>query len=917
MSVQIPVEAKLEAADIDKVVQKLTEQMNRLGNAVAQANKIKFNPIDNATVDDIRRVTQQFDSLRKISGDLNKRLKATGQESKGFFDLDWKRLYADPSVRARVMRKQFEYVMAGTGASFSVPPGPAPVPSQRPAARPSPGAVWRGAGRNVMGAGLRAAGSAGSVADSALSAGMSGGAMAGIAGLVGGIAALGIGKLVGGVMGKVGDAQNDVIGYDTLKRTLGDVNVGFHMLRESLHASSDAFDVTYAQVLKLGNEFAHISGMSGEASKTLAEEVRVGGGFGRSFGIDPSQSNAFFAQMRLFEVTKSDADSRKLALYIGEAVAKSGSFAKTDQMLQAIASYTAQQTRLGLVTANVGGYSSLLAGLVGSHTPGLDPIGSASLLSKVNSAIAGGGGAGEAGQNFLYMAIGKRLGLNPIESDMLREQGAFGTGADAFGPGTKDNPSIWARFAAKYHLHTPATAARSHETSLQMALDHFHKVYAGHPYLMADAMSRELGINHNQAMALDVIGPAKLGGLQKALAANHVDLTKMSATGISALAQIYGGSLSTLNSQAAQLMPQLSDEDAAKLEKAQDSGNTEKFRSELIKLTAQYGQVQTEGSQTRASINKLDKDLIDKAGLMIGPLNDMRDIMIYALGDRGKGLTAADIHKKVVDAQRQAINDRADSRIGRAKSAYNEALSANGATPFYLQGVPIMPEPTKQGAANIAKARAHLLSETTIANKQRARDLANQVSPGLLHELSETDRVAGLTPGTSAAQMMQESSFDTHALSNKGAMGLAQVTPATLARLQKTLGKQLGHTLDPYNPEDAVQIQRYIMKENMRKFGNQDDALRAYNAGWNKSAWNNSETNNYLSSIDDYRRDFSTTGTPLPVAGAAAGGSKNPSVTVNVEGNFTLSHPSGQPAAAPVTTGAVKQVGWPMAFGSN
>ena len=63
--------------------------------------------------------------------------------------------------------------------------------------------------------------------------------MAGVAGLIGGVVALGVGKLVGGVMNKIGDAQTDAIGYDTLKRQLGDVNVSFFsVLQRSMHAAS-------------------------------------------------------------------------------------------------------------------------------------------------------------------------------------------------------------------------------------------------------------------------------------------------------------------------------------------------------------------------------------------------------------------------------------------------------------------------------------------------------------------------------------------------------------------------------------------------------------------------------------------------------------------------------------------------------
>jgi hypothetical protein len=43
------------------------------------------------------------------------------------------------------------------------------------------------------------------------------------------------------------------------------------------------------------------------------------------------------------------------------------------------------------------------------------------------------------------------------------------------------------------------------------------------------------------------------------------------------------------------------------------------------------------------------------------------------------------------------------------------------------------------------------------------------------------------------------------------------------------------------------------MRENIQKFGNADDALRAYNGGWDKNRWNNPETRNYVASIQGIR----------------------------------------------------------------
>ncbi|MDO3558291.1 hypothetical protein [Ralstonia pseudosolanacearum] len=675
--VKIHVGAEIDSADIDKQIAKLTQQINRLGITVAQANKVKFNPVDRATLADLQKVQAAFEGIKRLSPNLAADLNRTGQGSAHFADLDLTRLSNSPFVAAARAYGLFNKVAAGTpwAASMqqSTAGGTGGHPPAPPSPPPTPGASWGwgGAGRRILGAGLNAAGPVGQAVNGGISAGISAGVMAGVGGFVGMLGAALVGKAVGAVKEKIGDAQNDAIGYDSLKRILGDVNVSFDVLKSSLHAASDAIDVNYDEVRKLGTEFAKTSGISGDLSKTLAEEVRVGGTFGRSFGVDPGQSNAFFAQMRQFGVTRNPDDSRKLALDIGEAIAKSGAFSKADEMLQAIGSYTAQQTRLGLTAANSTGYAGMLTGLVGSHTPGLDPQGAASLLARVNSAIANGGAAGEAGQNFLYMALGKRLGLNPIQSKLLQEQGAFGSGSQTFGSG-----SLYAKWAAQNGLAIPG-AAGSGETNLEMTLKALRLNYAN-PMLRLSAMSSLLGVNTNQAMAMDAVNPEKLGGLQRMLATSGVDLTKMRGDGINALAQISTGGRDVLNAQTKALWGQLSPDEAARLDKA-GKGGDEELRKALIQLTAAHGQEETEGEKTRESINKLDKTTQDAAAKMIGPLNTMRDTLLYAFGDRGR-MTAADMHKAVVDAQRQEVNDRYGARVKKAQASASMSVDEYGRT---------------------------------------------------------------------------------------------------------------------------------------------------------------------------------------------------------------------------------------------
>ena len=178
--------------------------------------------------------------------------------------------------------------------------------------------------------------------------------------------------------------------------------------------------------------------------------------------------------------------------------------------------------------------------------------------------------------------------------------------------------------------------------------------------------------------------------------------------------------------------------------------------------------------------------------------------------------------------------------------------------------------------------------------------------PWLMAELAETDRRLGLPSGTSAAQFDQESSWNPSAVSKAGAMGLAQVMPETL----KSLEKRFGRKLNPYDPRDAVLIHRELMGENKRQFGADDDALRAYNGGWDIGKWSNPETSAYVPSIMAKRGLYSTA---LP-DGAKPSASAEQTQRVAIEGTFTLNQPNGAPAAAPVQV--YTKVGAPAAFGA-
>jgi len=155
--------------------------------------------------------------------------------------------------------------------------------------------------------------------------------------------------------------------------------------------------------------------------------------------------------------------------------------------------------------------------------------------------------------------------------------------------------------------------------------------------------------------------------------------------------------------------------------------------------------------------------------------------------------------------------------------------------------------------------------------------------------LDADDKALGLPQNSGYAQMIRESSGRSWAVSKKGARGWFQIMPDTQASLEKRSGRRF----DPENFDDARIMRRMLMQENLQRFGNVPDALRAYNASPNRSKWNNSETRAYVESIERIRRNSlgagAIDGRYANAAGSAAsGGVTNVSNQTNVNGPINI-----------------------------
>src|SRR5512145_180871 len=133
------------------------------------------------------------------------------------------------------------------------------------------------------------------------------------------------------------------------------------------------------------------------------------------------------------------------------------------------------------------------------------------------------------------------------------------------------------------------------------------------------------------------------------------------------------------------------------------------------------------------------------------------------------------------------------------------------------------PDPGPDGWA----ARIEVLLES------RAPEMAETVRRRVARAVVEESRAAGLDPLLSAAIIDVESAFDAGALSNRGARGLMQLRPSTMAHEAARHGMAAG---DPHDPVVNVRIGIRYFRRLVETFRREDRALMAYNAGPNRIA---------------------------------------------------------------------------------
>lgn len=103
----------------------------------------------------------------------------------------------------------------------------------------------------------------------------------------------------------------------------------------------------------------------------------------------------------------------------------------------------------------------------------------------------------------------------------------------------------------------------------------------------------------------------------------------------------------------------------------------------------------------------------------------------------------------------------------------------------------------------------------------------NNLSGLIVHE----SKKYGYDPFLLTAVIITESSFNNRARSNKGALGLMQIRPATGKELAAEVSVQWQGTPSLYNPETNIALGAYYLNKLYLRFGDLGLALEAYNHG--------------------------------------------------------------------------------------
>lgn len=182
----------------------------------------------------------------------------------------------------------------------------------------------------------------------------------------------------------------------------------------------------------------------------------------------------------------------------------------------------------------------------------------------------------------------------------------------------------------------------------------------------------------------------------------------------------------------------------------------------------------------------------------------------------------------------------------------------------------LLPNKRYMYATSMVEKNDNIVQYNKIANQRPVSVQHNTVSSanakqynGLMSDsIAKASKISQVENNLIAGIIKQESGFDTHASSNRGAQGVMQLTPIAV----KELSRMGHHITDVNDPEQNITGGSLLYKKYYDQFGTKELALAAYNAGpgnvrkWmtatKSSDWNT--INTYLAKTNQFKetRDY-------------------------------------------------------------
>lgn len=930
--IKIPVSAELNQQDIGQQIKQVEGALKDLGRVAEEAGRARFTPISKISLDDVRKMRQEFEAMVRLAPGLKKALDAGGQGGRSFDKVDWDKVWKDKNQRGSHAATVLRYLSpesvtttspnaTGAPSSPSAPGAPAAPNNPGDAPMPSPGTEPGRLKRAAIG------GAAGLVGGAAGQMGGLGGGITSGA-LAGGLAAGPLGAVVGGLTGgltsilsMISEARDLAVSFDTLKRTLGDVGVSFDRVKGATHSLADDYALSDTEASSLMKRYANLGGGPGKDPKALGDEVGVGVGFSRSFGLDPTAGVDFFGKMKGMGVTKNADDNKRLALMIGESVAKAGDLPRMGDVLASLGRYVEGAARTSLSSPGTSDWLARMAALENTGLSGMNPINAGNVIGTIDSTIRQGGTT-EAGKNFMFGVLQREKNLNPIQAEIQMEGGAFGSGKSAFGP---DSPM--AAFYAKFGGGTNSgETGKDNEATVATLQKQLVKQYANKsPDLLLNAFKTTFGTSYGQSAAWLSSKPADNDRMITRMQRLGINPKNVSGSGVSRLSQIEADSSLTEAQKDTQTKEaagknQEDTEGSKAREAAEATANAVRrladeglpaltsIQSAVLRIAgvdpavekAERDKMEADHKERRVAIDRKegaeyseaqkDYERVAPSNLIAmsrralrGGLNDTQQqamerrdaahaeyqAALEAEKERyrleklaGKGRTpatggatsvAADGSTKPNDSDRVAVTPE-DAPSPGVRSDF----ATPGANPNYPDmpegGYPNDPEPQEGQQVDLSERERTPASVTAPSPGSRKGAVPQAASPELLDRAAESDRKAGFDKGTTAAVIGVESSFDSGAISNKGAGGIFQIMPENV----DTYSKEVGRRLNPHNNNDAFLMYDKLMAERRRHYnGDTDKMLRSYHGGYDEDEWG-PVNRDYLPKIEKKKREMAT-----------------------------------------------------------